>query len=318
METVSLEAMRLFGAVAKAQGFTAAAKVLGIPKQTLSRRVAALEATLGVQLMHRTTRRLVLSPVGAAYAERCVELVRLADEANATVTATREVPSGQLRITADPVFGEAFLAPIVVEYARRWPEVELEVVLTRRRVDLIEEGFELAFRVGAVADDPALSASALGPARVRYCASRGYLSAHGTPRTPEALAAHRCIVVASEGVEVRWPFRGVAGPRLVPVHGRLKLTSFELAHQAALAGLGVAIFPEFACAADVKAGRLVPVLEDWLVEAGSVWLVHPTRRFLTARVRAFIALARERLGASALRSGPGRRARHGRRPGRRT
>src|SRR5262249_53309451 len=144
----------------EAGSFTAAARTSGVPKQTLSRRVAELERALGARLLHRTTRRLRLTDAGAAYAARCAEIERIAEEANRAAADTQEVPRGTLRVTADPVFGEAFLTDLVLDYAQAWPEVRLEVVLTRRRVDLVEEGFDVAFRVGQV-DDPALSGFAL-------------------------------------------------------------------------------------------------------------------------------------------------------------
>ncbi|HYX91962.1 MAG TPA: LysR family transcriptional regulator, partial [Myxococcaceae bacterium] len=201
-----LEDMRLFAKVAEARGFTSAARLLGIPKQTLSRRISELEQELGVQLLQRTTRRLHLTDAGAAYASRCAEIVRMAEEANQVVTDTKQVPRGVLRVTADPVFGEAFVSALVVEYARQWPDVQLDVVLTRRRVDMVEEGFDVAFRVGRV-DEPGLTSTRLGPARVRYCASPAYLSRRGTPRRPEDLRAHECILLVSDGAPVRWPFR---------------------------------------------------------------------------------------------------------------
>jgi DNA-binding transcriptional LysR family regulator len=291
---MKLEDMRLFAKVAEARSFTAAARSLGIPKQTLSRRVAELESALDVRLLHRTTRRLHLTEVGAAYAERCAEIGRLADEANRSVTDASAVPKGTLRVTADPLFGEAFLGGVVMEFARRWPEVHIEVILTRRRVDLIEEGFDVALRVGRV-DDAALTATRLGPARIRYCASPRYLARRGAPQTPENLAAHECILVVTEGTSVKWPFQVGKRETLMPISGRLRFNSFALARAAALAGLGIAIFPEFACAEDVRHGRLVPVLEDWTGEVGAVWLVHQTHRYLTARVRVFAELVRDRL-----------------------
>jgi DNA-binding transcriptional LysR family regulator len=291
-ETIHLEDMALFAQVADAKSFTEAARVSGVPKQTLSRRVAALERALGVQLLHRTTRRLHLTDAGAAYAARCAEVVHLATEANRAASDAQAVPRGTLRITADPVFGEAFLTDLVVDYARAWPEVRIDVALTRRRVDLAEEGFDVAFRVGHC-DDASLAGHALGPARVRYCASPAYLAEHGVPRAPEELSTHDCLVV-SDGAPVRWPFRGPGRPRGVPVSGRLTVSSFAIARATAVAGLGIALFPEFACAEDVRQGRLTPILDDWVVEVGSVWLLHAARRLLAARVRAFAELARAR------------------------
>ncbi len=285
--------MRLFAKVAEQKSITAAARLLGMPKQTLSRRIAELEGALGVPLMHRTTRRLCLNDAGAAYAERCADMVRIAEEANRAVTDAHDVPRGTLRVTADPVFGEAFLGDLIIDFAQRWPEVHLDVLLTRRRVDLIEEGFDVAFRIGQV-DDADLSGVRLAPARVRYCASPSYLARRGVPATPEDLKAHECILVMSDGAPMRWPFRGEKGLALVPVTGRLTLTSFNMARAAALAGLGIAIFPEFACGEDIRTCRLVPVLDDWVAEVGAVWLIHARRRLLAARVRAFVDLARER------------------------
>jgi len=292
-ETIRIEDMRLFAKVADAKSFTGAARQLGIPKQTISRRVAELERALGVELMHRTTRRLHLSDVGAAYAARCADMVRVAEEANRAISDVHDVPRGTLRVTADPVFGDAFVTGLVTDYARRWPETRLEVVLTRRRVDLIDERFDAAFRVGQ-ADDAALSGVALGAARVRYCASPAYVARRGAPARPADLKDHDCIVVASDGGPARWPLPGASGPRLVAVSGRLSVSSFAMAHAAALDGLGVALFPELACADDLRRRRLVPVLGGCVVDVGAVWLLHPARRFVPARVRAFVDLARER------------------------
>lgn len=289
-ETISLDDLRLFASVAETKSFTMSARRLGVPKQTLSRRVAGLERRLGVDLMLRTTRRLELTDVGAAYAERCAEIVRMAEEAQRAVSDVGEAPRGLLRVTADPVFGDAFVGALVTEYAARWPDVRVEVVLTRRAVDLVEERFDVAFRVGRPTES-GLSGVALGAARVRYCASPAYVARRGEPTAPAELSHHDCIVV-SEGGPARWP---LPGPRLVPVTPRLSSTSFAMAQAAVLAGLGVGLFPEFACTDDLKAGRLVPVLVADPVDVGSIWLLYPARRFVPARVRAFVDLARERL-----------------------
>ena len=296
-ETVRLEDMRLFAKVAEVRSFSAAARALRIPKQTVSRRIAELERALDVQLVHRTTRRVHLTDVGEAYAQRCAEVARLADEANRAITDSHATPRGTLRVTADPLFGDAFLSELVLEYAALHSEVSVDVVLTRRRVDLVQEGFDVAFRIGGV-DDPSLTGIELGPARVRYCASPGYVSRRGAPETPEDLDGHECVVVGDEAAAPRWPFEGPDGQlRLVPVRGRLTLTSFAMAHAAARAGLGIALFPEFACAEDLRSGALVTVLPAHVVRVGSVWLVHPRARALTARVRAFVELAVARLRA---------------------
>lgn len=294
-----LDDMRLFSEVAQTKSFTAAAGRLGIPKQTLSRRIAQLETRLQVQLLQRTTRKVRLTEVGAAYASRCAEIVRLAEDADLAVTDTQQEPQGNLRITADPVFGEAFLTGLILEYAKRYPDVRTEVVLTRRKLDLIEEGIDVAFRIGLV-DDPALTAICLGPARIRYCASPGYIRRRGAPKSPQMLDSHDCIVVASEGAQVHWPFsqdriRGGKTPKLIAVYGRMRMNSLSMARAAVLSGLGISIFPEFACAKDIARQRLVSVLDPYTVDVGGVWLAYPTNRYLAPRIKTFVALARERL-----------------------
>lgn len=291
-ESINLANMRLFAAVAKTGSFTVAAQLLNMPKQTLSRRIGIFERSLGVQLIQRTTRKMQITDVGAAFAERCADIVRQADEATRAVTDTQEHLKGTLRVTADPVFGEAYLTGLAIDYARLYPDVELDVILTRRHVDLVAEGFDVAFRVGH--DNRAgLTATPLMPARVQYCASPDYLARHGTPSTPEELVNHACILVLSEGTSLRWPFRSAKGPKMISVNGRLRFTNFAMAHQAALAGLGIAIFPEFKCADDIASKRLVPVLNDSLIDVGTVSIVHITQQFLAPRVRRFIELTTE-------------------------
>jgi DNA-binding transcriptional LysR family regulator len=292
--TISLEDMRLFAAVADAKSITLAARSLRVPKQTLSRRVAGLERALGVELLRRTTRSLSLTPAGIAYAERCAQIVRIAEAANRAASASDDVPRGKLRVTADPIFGEAFVGDLVIEYARRWPEVTIELVLTRRRVDLGEEGFDAAFRVGDVGDE-ALRGMKLGPARVRYCASPAYLADAPPLVTPKDLARHACIL--AEDMPPRWPFRGRRGLEMIGVRPRLTLSSAATTRAACVAGLGVSIFPEFACAEDIREKRLVPVLDDHRVDVGFVWFLHAGKP-REPRVRALADLARERFGAS--------------------
>lgn len=290
--------MRLFATVAKAKTFTSAASELDMPKQTLSRRIGELEDALGVQLVLRTTRRMQLTAAGERYAAKCLEVVRIAEDANRSLGDERVEPRGALRITADPLLGEAFLPALLNEFATRWPSVTLDVLLTQRRVDLIEEGFDVAFRVGHV-DDVALKGRALGPARIRYCASPSYVRKRGRPQTPRDLADHDCVVVRADLGPTAWPFRAErGGVQSVAVEGRHRSNSHILAYQAVLAGLGVGLFPEFACAKDIERRRLTPVLDDWRIEVGQVWLVHPTQRFANISVQRFVELAIERLGSA--------------------
>lgn len=292
-ETIRIDDMKLFASVVGSGSMTEAARALGLPKQSVSRRIADLERALGLKLLHRTVRRVTPTEHGLAYAERCAEIVRLADEANRAVGDRGEEPTGTLRISADPTFGEAFLGELVIAFARRWPNVAIDVRLSRRRVDVVREGFDVAFRVGPV-DDATLTGLELAPAEVRYCASPAYVAARGEPTTPRELAGHDCIVVGHDEGPVRWPFRAgrARGVRAVAIDGRVRTSSFAMSLACARAGLGIAITPEFACLADLEAGRLVSVLDRHRVSVGSVWLLYPTRAYVTPRVRAFVSLAR--------------------------
>lgn len=295
---IRLDDMKLFAALAEAQTFTAAARALGLPKQTLSRRIGELEEALGVQLVLRTTRRMQLTEAGRKYADRCIHVVRIADDANRAVVGEREEPHGVLRITADSLFGEAFLPRVLNDFAAKWPRTRLEVLLTSRQVDVVEERFDVAFRIGRV-DETALASRALGPARVRFCASPSYLRRRGRPGRPSDLVDHDCIVVRADLGPSAWPFRGKqGGVQSVTVDGRYRCNSHQLAYQAVLDGLGIGVFAEFACATDVRRRRLASVLDDWRVDVGHVWLLQPRRQFPNVTVERFTELAIEHLGSA--------------------
>ncbi|MCB9765588.1 MAG: LysR family transcriptional regulator [Alphaproteobacteria bacterium] len=296
-QSYRLDDLRLFSVVAQAGSFTAAAEQLGLPKQTVSRRIRLLEESLGVRLLHRTTRTSRLTTEGAAFAEHCHELARLAEEATRSVQSRAATPQGTLRVTTTQALAEPLLAPLLADYLGAWPEVSVDLLLTNRRVDLVEEGFDLALRVGPLRDS-GLVTRRLGPARVRFCASPSLLARLGAPAEPAALADYPCVMQPVDSGPSAWPVGGPEGLRMVPVCARLRANSAALVRQAALDGLGLAMLPEAACAGDLGAGRLVTVLDDHVPDLGVVQLVYPGRRLLAARVRAFIDLAVARLGPS--------------------
>jgi DNA-binding transcriptional LysR family regulator len=292
---VKLDDMRVFSKLAEVGSLTAAARELAMPKQSVSRRLAELESALGVQLAVRTTRKLRLTDVGRAYALRCAEVARLAEEANRAALDELDTPHSTLRITADHTFGEAFLPELANDYLQRYPEVRLDVVLTSRVVDLVEEGFDVAFRVGRLPDST-LVARRLGPARLIACAAPSYLERRGAPRTPDDLAEHDCIDLAPGEGPSRWPFAGPDGVMTIAVNGRIRVSSLPMARGSAVAGIGIACIPAFACADDLRTGRLVQVLGAFALDVGGVYLVYPHHRHLAARVRRFVDLAASRFG----------------------
>lgn len=283
----------LFAKLAEVGSFSAAARELGVPKQTLSRRIAELEAELCVPLLQRTTRKLRLTELGSAYALRCQEIARLAREANEVLSSSANEVAGLLRITADPTFGEAYVWPWAEAFLERHPKVSVDVLLTNRYVDLVEEGVDVAFRVGRLTE-ASLVGRKLGPATLRYCASPNYLEHNAPPARPDDLSAHALIDFAIGQEQSRWPFAGPDGTFAVPITGRVRVNSLALARRAALCGFGVANLPVFAVERDLADGRLMQVLAEWTVDVGAVHVVYPRHRFLLPRVRRFVDLVFER------------------------
>ena len=281
--------MQLFAVVVQAGSLTGAAELLDCSKQTVSRRLTALENRLGRKLLHRSTRALVLTQAGAAYAERCREITRLAAQANEALMSPGRQAS--IRITADRVLGEAVLAPIVAQFAEAYPNVAVELVLTPDKLDLAGESVDLAFRVGVEQPPAGMVQSELARARVRYCASPQYLNRRGIPDQPRDLGEHECI--HADERSTRWPFRSTSGGvELVDVRGRLRLDSFALVKTVVLAGVGIGLFPDFVCRPYLQNGLLRSVLDDWTVEVGTVSMLHAHPREMPSAVRHFAELAR--------------------------
>jgi DNA-binding transcriptional LysR family regulator len=289
-ETIRLDDMRLVAELARARNFTDTARLLGMPKQSVSRRVADLERALGVRLVDRTTRSFTVTALGRVYADKCADIVRQADDVNRAMRGEATEVSGTLRVTADPLFGQRFLPLLVRAFARANPDVRVDVVLTSRMVDVVEEGFDVAFRVGA-APDPSLVATRIGPASVVFVAAKRYVERRGAPRTPADLAKHDLVALAPEGTSPRWAVRDGEGVRWIAIAPRVRVNDLALAREAALEGLGVANLPQFACGAEVARGALVRVLERHTAPFGAIYLVTPPRRLVTPRTRAFRELA---------------------------
>ncbi len=285
---VNLNEMAVFESVVRAGSFTAAARALGVSKSSVSAQIARLERRLGARLLHRTTRHVGLTDIGAAYHQRCARIVTEAEEADHVAADLRLVPYGTLRVTAPYLFGDAFLSPVVSDYLARYPDVDVDLMLAERLVDLIEEGFDLAIRIGPL-EDSTLTVRGLGAAQMIYCASPAYLDARGSPSTPEALGDHECIVVGNTA-RTRWPFAAPRGPPSVPIRGRLTVNSLIMGRDAARAGRGIAYLPAFLCATELERGALRGVLSEWLPEPYPIAAVYPSHRHLSAKVRSFLDL----------------------------
>ena len=290
--------MLLFVAVVREGSFTRAAQRLGVTKQSVSERLRKLEERLGVRLLERTTRRLRVTGAGAAYFERCEAIAAQIDEANAEVQAQRAAePVGLLRVASPALYGRRYLAPVVSEFLVRHPQARVELVLADRRVHVIEEGLDVAIHIGPL-DDSSLVARKLGEGPVHFVASPAFLARHGRP-DPKELRAVRCIGFSPFET---WDVGGVRA-RVEPV---LIVNDLEVAHDAALAGVGVARVPELLCGEALRDGRLVRVFGPRPAGVREVHALYPSRLNLPAKVRLFVdALARRVLPAP-MRGAPGR------------
>jgi len=274
--------MQIFVRVVELGGITAAANDLSIPKSTVSRQVARLEDRLGARLLDRTTRSVRPTEVGGAYFERCVRILADIEEAEAEVASQQLRPRGTLRLTGPLTFGRMYLGDMLASFMARYPEVELVVDLSDRMIDLVEEGFDVAIRVG-VLPDSSLIARRLGPLRMVVAASPAYLQAHGTPQSVDELRDHEALRYAY--TPPHWSF----GPdQTVPVKGRLESNNGEVLKAAAIAGQGILFSPRFIVDDALNDGRLVTLLDGEARPRGGVYALYPHHRHLSAKVRALV------------------------------
>lgn len=299
-QPLPLESLRVFVAVIDHGGFQRAAAALGRPKSTVSRAVQQLEAEAGLRLLQRTTRRMALTAAGRALYEQAAPALRALREAHGALASLRQEPGGLLRVTAPPTFGALFLPELAAEFLRRHRDVRLAVDLSEPHRDLIAEGFDVALRAGELPDS-SLVRRELGATRLGCFASPGYLAQHGTPVEPRDLAAHECVLHGSGdgGAGMTWLFRGPRGRSLpVEVRGRLCVDNYLAVRDAAVAGLGVAQVFSFLAAAQVAAGRLVPLLVAYEPPPMRLAAVYPSARHVGATLRAFLDFLEERVAAA--------------------
>lgn len=281
-------ALTVFTRVVECGSFAAAADRLAMSNSAVSRHVADLEAHLGSRLLNRTTRRLSLTESGRIFHERCVQLLADLTEAEEEVNAATAVPRGTLRLTASITFGVRHLAPAIAEFGARHPEVAFDVELSDRTVDIVEEGMDLAIRIGGIGSQ-ALIARPLATTQLVLCAAPGYLARRGTPREPEDLAAHNCLTYEYLAAGAVWQFRGRdGGERAVRIAGSAHANNGSLLCALAVAGMGVLLEPDFIVAAEIRAGTLVPLLPAFRPPTSTIYAAYPSRRHLSAKVRLFV------------------------------
>lgn len=280
--------MQAFVKVVESGSFVRAAERLGWSTSSLSRQIAELEAHLGARLLQRTTRRISLTDSGRSYYERCLQLLADLEEAELAAGASSLQPRGTIRLTCSYFMGIHRIAPAIARFSERYPEVRFDVSVSDRVVDLVEEGFDLAVRVGSSGSDQ-LVARRLGSTRLWLAASPAYLARHGAPTSPEDLAEHVLLSYSNAAMPHLWRLLGPDGEvREVAVRGPLRANSGEVLAAAVAAGLGINCEPDFMQMPLIASGALVRVLPDWAGAGADILAVYPSRRHLSVKLRLFV------------------------------
>lgn len=281
-----IAAIPIFVKVAEAGGFASAARQLGLTNSAVSKRISNLEAHLGTQLFHRTTRSISLTEAGEVYLAHAVQALGSAREAEDAVTALQGKPVGQLRVCAPVSFGILHIAPLMAGFLQNHPGITLDLVMDDRVVDLVDSGFDMAIRAGKL-EDSSLISRRLTDVRSVIVASPNYLKAHEPIELPEDLLQHNCLRYTYSRDPMEWVFYGPLGEKKVKTKGSLSINNSQALCTALVEGLGVGRLPTFIASPHIKSGRLKTLLSDYALPEQALFAVFPERRHIPAKVRAF-------------------------------
>jgi DNA-binding transcriptional LysR family regulator len=285
-------------------GFSAAAREFGLTPSAMSKLVTRLEERLGVRLLNRTTRKLHMTPEGEAYFAQSQRILREIDDAESEIARFRERPRGLLRMHTGVAFGLHQLPRALAEFIDRYPEIQVDLTVTDRLVDLVEEGADLAIRIGPLADS-SLHARKIADLERVICAAPAYLKRHGTPQTPDQLAAHNCLSISTQPNLKRWPFDLPDGLRIVEVAGNVMANNAETVLQFGLLGLGIVRLADILVGEAIRRGRLVPILTDCHhVEPVPLYAVYPHGRVRSPKVSAMVDFLFETFSGAPWRHAP--------------
>ena len=288
------EELQAFVQIVDAVTITAAAERLGLAKSAVSRRLSELEDELGVELFHRTTRKLTLTDSGRGFYERSVRILADLEEASNAVSQAHHELSGQLRVAAPFSFGVLHLGPAIIEFQQQHPKLNFDIDFNDRQIDLIQEGFDVGIRIAHLKDS-SLIARKLAKVSTIVCASPDYLATHGTPMTPEDLTDHPCLTYSYLDNPEQWSFVDLQGQmQTVTVPRVMQANNGDYMRHAAIAGLGVLRQPIFIAYESIANGELVPILEDYTIPPVNAYAIYPPTRHLSQRVRTFIDFLVER------------------------
>lgn len=279
--------LQAFIAAAQRLSFVAAADSLDVPPSIFSRRIAALEARLGVRLFHRTTRQVALTEAGHIYYRSCAHLLGDLEEADAAVSTLHASPQGTLRVHLPVTFGKLHVSPHLPELMDRFPEMSIDLTMSDHMVDLIEHRVDVAIRIGELSDS-SIVARVLAPNRRVLCASPAYLERYGIPRTPADLRGHNCLNFSHLVEGDVWRFIGPDGEQAVTISGRLRANNTEVLRDAALGHCGIALLATFIVGSHLRNGDLQLVLGDFPLPPTNIHAIYPNREFVSAKVKAFV------------------------------
>lgn len=282
-----LTSMAVFVRATERRSFAAAAEEFGISSTMVGKHVRRLEERVGAKLLNRTTRQQSLTEVGRLYYERCKQLLADAAEADACAAELKAIPRGVLKIQAPVTFGSLQLAPALATYLHRFPDVKIDLTLSDRTLDLVEDGYEAAIRIGPLPDS-GLIARTLQPYRMWLCASRSYLKKNGTPQRAQDLSKHDCLGFAYWRHKNVWRLKHANREEAVPVRGRFTVNNGQALRMAAIEGLGIIMQPEILVSEEVKAGRLARVLADYELPSRPMYIVYHSDKRATPKLRSFV------------------------------
>lgn len=291
----NLNDMMIFARVVEAKGFSEAARRMGTSKSRLSKAVSKLERALGVRLLNRSTRGLSLTEIGAAFHEHCARIADETAQAIEVVGQLQSEPRGVLKVSAPVAFGTLHVAPALADFLQLHPDLTVDMMITDRATDLVEEGYDVALRITRE-PEPELVARKLAPVRRVMCATTEYFERRGLPAEPHDLSLHNCLHYTHFGSQGIWRLRGPNEEIVVPVQGSLRINDDEALSKAVLGGLGIAMLPTFIIGAELQSGRLLAVLSDYVPIEQHIYAVRLPSRHLPAKVRAFIDFLLARFG----------------------
>ncbi len=278
-----LAELEVFVAVVESESFTAAAKDLGVSKSFVSKEIRALEDRLGVRLINRTTRKLALTDAGAGFFARARQIMEDVEAAERSVVQLNTEPRGLLRISVPMTFGIEYVSPALTKFMQSHPDLEIDIAFADRKVDIIDEGFDLVLRIGKLADS-SFVVRKIAPVRLMLLASPSYLEQAGTPQRPQDLADHECMQYTYQDTNT-WRLDNGDSEVAIQVHGRMRANNGNALRDAAVSGLGIVIVPDFMACNQLADGSLVEVLPGWSVGDRAVWAMYPHSRHLSAKVR---------------------------------